>query len=384
MKVWFIGIKGAVATTTLVGILAIKRGLSSASGIPSEDKRFSRLNLTRLEDLEFGGHDIRNVSLYDAMCQNVRENNTFDITKLAKMKEEVDSIPVRCGIVNNCGNAITALCETDEQTLREATNQISNDLQSYAGGEDCVVVNLASTEPFFAPQAEYATLESFEAAIDSNSNKIPASAIYAYCAIKNGMPYVNFTPSMGNDISAIKDLAKKQGVPHCGKDGKTGETLVKTALVPMFKNRHLRINGWYGSNILGNLDGRILQHPENKQSKLITKTSVVPKMLGYEPHLGSRIDYFPPLSDHKVAWDFISFKGFLDHQMNMQFTWQGCDSVLAAPLVIDLVRFMELAKRKGMSGLVDQLAVYFKDPLDTGVFDLCSQYALFNEWVEKI
>jgi len=384
MKVWFIGIKGAVATTTLVGILAIKQGLSSSNGIPSEDKRFSRLNLARLEDIEFGGHDIRNVSLYDAVYQNVSENNTFDVTQLAKMKEEIDAIPVRCGIVNNCGNAITALCETDGKTLSEATSQISNDLQDYAGNEDCVVVNLASTEPYFAPQAEHATLESFEAAIESNSKQIPASTIYAYYAIKNGMPYINFTPSMGNDIPAIKELAKKQSVPHCGKDGKTGETLVKTALVPMFKYRHLRIDGWYGSNILGNLDGRILRHPDNKQSKLITKTSVVPKILGYEPHLGSRIDYFPPLSDHKVAWDFISFRGFLDHRMNMQFTWQGCDSVLAAPLVIDLVRFMGLAKRKGISGLVDKLAVYFKDPLDVGVLDLCSQYALFNEWVEQM
>jgi myo-inositol-1-phosphate synthase len=384
MKVWFIGIKGAVATTTIVGVMAIKRGLSSSNGIPSENKSFSRLNLVRLEDIEFGGHDIRNVTLYEAMCQNVSENKTFDVTQLSDMKEEIDAIPVRCGIINNCGNAIAALCDAKEQTLSEATNQVSDDLRYYAGNEDCIVVNLASTEPYFASEAEHATLESFEAAIESNSNKIPASAIYAYCAIKNGMPYINFTPSMGNDIPAIKELAKKQGVPHCGKDGKTGETLVKTALVPMFKYRHLRIDGWYGSNILGNLDGRILQHPDNKQSKLITKTSVVPKMLGYEPHLGSRIDYFPPLSDHKVAWDFISFKGFLDHHMNMQFTWQGCDSVLAAPLVIDLVRFMELAKRKGIDGLVDKLAVYFKDPLDTSVFDLCSQYALFNEWVERM
>ncbi len=384
MKVWFVGIKGAVATTTLVGILAIKRGLSLANGISSEDEKFSQLNLARLEDIEFGGHDVRNISLYEAMYQNVRQNNTFDTTQLGKMKKEIDAIPVRCGIVNNCGNAITALSNCRQQTLGEATKQVSNDLQDYAGKEDCVVINLASTEPYFAPKAEHATLESFEAAIESNSNQIPASAIYAYCAIKNGMPYINFTPSMGNDISAIKELAKKQGVPHCGKDGKTGETLVKTALVPMFKLRHLRIDGWYGSNILGNLDGRILQNPDNKQSKLITKTSVVPKMLGYEPYLGSRIDYFPPLSDHKVAWDFISFKGFLDHQMNMQFTWQGCDSILAAPLVIDLVRFMELAKRKGISGLVDELAVYFKDPLDVPVFDLFSQYDLFNKWVEKM
>jgi myo-inositol-1-phosphate synthase len=198
------------------------------------------------------------------------------------------------------------------------------------------------------------------------------------------MPYINFTPSLGNDIPAIKELAEKERVPHCGKDGKTGETLVKTALVPMFKLRNLIIEGWYGSNILGNLDGRILNNPDNKQSKLITKTSVVPKMLGYKPHLGSRIDYFPPLVDHKVAWDFIAFRGFLNHRMNMQFTWQGCDSILAAPLVIDLIRLMELAKRKGIAGVVKKLAVYFKDPIDINVLDLCTQYELFKSWIEHV
>lgn len=384
MKVWLIGIKGAVATTTIVGVLAIKQGLNTATGIPSADERFSRLNLAQLEEVQFGGHDIRDVSLYEAARQNVRENNTFDTPALEKLKQEIESIPVRCGIVNNCGHAIAALCDDERQTLSEAASQISAELRQFAGSDDCVVVNLASTEPYFAIQPEHATLESFENAIETNSNKIPASAIYAYCAMKNGMPYVNFTPSMGNDIPALKELAIKQGVPHCGKDGKTGETLVKTALVPMFKYRRLKIDGWYGSNILGNLDGQILQHPDNKQSKLVTKTSVVPKMLGYEPHVSSRIDYFPPLSDHKVAWDFISFKGFLNHRMNMQFTWQGCDSILAAPLIIDLFRFMELAKRRGMTGLVDKLAIYFKDPLGTDTLDLCSQYALFNEWIEQM
>jgi myo-inositol-1-phosphate synthase len=383
MKVWFIGIKGAVATTILVGVFAIKRGLSTSSGIMSEDKRFSQLNLERLEDLQFGGHDIRSIALYDAAYQNVSDNSTFNTTQLAELKEEIDSIPVKCGIVNNCGEAISSLCDHTGLTLSEAASQVSQEIREFAGNERCVVVNLASTEPYFAPQPEYETLDSFEAAVKANSKKIPASAIYAYCAIKNRLPYVNFTPSMGNDIPAIKELANTLGVPHCGKDGKTGETLVKTALVPMFKHRHLTIDGWYGSNILGNLDGQILRHPDNKQSKLITKTSVVPKLLGYEPHLGSRIDYFPPLSDHKVAWDFISFKGFLGHRMNMQFTWQGCDSILAAPLVIDLIRFMELAQREGARGLVDKLAIYFKDPLDIDVHDLCSQYALFNEWIEQ-
>jgi myo-inositol-1-phosphate synthase len=384
MKVWVIGIKGAVATTTIVGVLAIKHGLNTASGIPSEDERFSRLNLARLEDVQFGGHDIRSISLYESAWQNVHENNTFDTTELAKLKEEIESIPVRCGIVNNCGQAIAGLCDNKRQTLSEAADQISGEFRQFARNDDCVVVNLASTEPYFATQPEHATLESFENAIATNSNKAPASAIYAYCALKNGMPYVNFTPSIGNDIPALKELAINRGVPHCGKDGKTGETLVKTALVPMFKYRRLKIDGWYGSNILGNLDGQILQHPDNKQSKLVTKTGVVPKMLGYEPHVSSRIDYFPPLSDHKIAWDFISFKGFLGHRMNMQFTWQGCDSILAAPLVIDLFRFMDLAKRRGMSGLVDKLAIYFKDPLGTNTLDLCSQYTLFNQWIEQM
>jgi len=381
MKAWLIGIKGAVATTMLVGILAIKRGLSSPRGIPTEDENLSKLNLAKLDDMSFGGHDVRDTPLYDAAHLNVSENRTFDTAQLSQLRSEIESIPVACGILNNCGEAISALCNNERLTLREATNQVSSDLRQFAGHDDCVVVNLASTEPYFPPHAEYTTLERFEAAIDSNSKRIPASAIYAYCAIKNGMPYINFTPSMGNDIPALRQLAEDLQVPHCGKDGKTGETLVKTALVPMFKYRHLTIDGWYGSNILGNLDGKILRHSDNKQSKLNTKTSVVPKMLGYKPHGGSRIDYFPPLSDHKVAWDFISFRGFLDHRMNMQFTWQGCDSVLAAPLVIDLIRFMELAKRRNIGGIVEELALYFKHPLGTNVLDLFSQHELLNQWI---
>ncbi|MGZ4861657.1 MAG: inositol-3-phosphate synthase [Halobacteriota archaeon] len=215
MKVWFIGIKGAVATTIVVGVLAIKRGLSAANGIMSEEKRFSRLNLARLEDLQFGGHDIRSIALYDAAYQNVSENSTFDTMQLAELKEEIDSIPVKCGIVNNCGDAISSLCDNKGLTLSEAANQASQEIREFAGNERCVVVNLASTEPYFAPQPEYATLDGFEAAVKANSKKIPASAIYAYCAIKNGLPYINFTPSMGNDIPAIKELANSLGVPHC-------------------------------------------------------------------------------------------------------------------------------------------------------------------------
>lgn len=384
MKVWIVGIKGAVATTTIAGTLAICRGISSNTGVSTEGDYFKECDLVRLDELEFGGHDIRSITLYDAAYQNFQDNNTFSVYQLSELKDELDAIPVKCGILNNCGSAISSLCENRQLTLSEAQEQVSNELNDFANGDDCIVVNLASTEPFFQPDDDYSTLDKFENAIRNDSKRIPASSIYAYCVIKNGMPYINFTPSLGNDIPAIKELAEKERVPHCGKDGKTGETLVKTALVPMFKLRNLVIEGWYGSNILGNLDGRILNNPDNKKSKLITKTSVVPKMLGYEPHLGSRIDYFPPLVDHKVAWDFIAFRGFLNHRMNMQFTWQGCDSILAAPLVIDLIRLMELAKRKGIAGVVKKLAVYFKDPIDINVLDLCTQYELFKSWVEHV
>ncbi len=384
MKAWIIGIKGAIATTTIAGTLAIKHGLSSTRGIPTEDARFSQLPLAKLNEIEFGGHDIRDLSLYDAAYQNLSENRTFDTTQLALLEREIESIPVRYGVTNNCGPAISALCTDSGLTLREAIDQVSEDMRRFAHGDECVVVNLASTEPYFPTRSEYTTIEKFEAAIAANAATIPASAIYAYSALKNDMPYINFTPSLGNDLPALCQLAEEQGVPHCGKDGKTGETLIKTALAPMFKYRHLTVDGWYGSNILGNLDGQILDHDDNKQSKLITKTSVVSKILGYEPHLTSRIDYFPPLDDHKVAWDFIAFRGFLDYRMNMQFTWQGCDSVLAAPLVIDLIRFMALAKQKGETGVIAALAPYFKDPLGTDRMDLFSQYTLFSDWIAKL
>ncbi len=384
MKAWIIGIKGAIATTLIVGTLAIRHGLSSTRGIPSEDERFSQLNLAKLSEIEFGGHDIRDVPLYDAAYSNLHENGTFNVTQLARLRDDIEAIPVRQGITNNCGPAISALSTGSNLTLREATDQVSEDMRQFAHGDECVVVNVASTEPYFPVREEYNSLEKFEAAIAANATTVPASSIYAYAALQNKMPYVNFTPSLGNDVPALWQLAERHGVPHCGKDGKTGETLVKTVLAPMFNYRHLTVDGWYGSNILGNLDGQILDHDDNKRSKLKTKTSVVPKMLGYTPHLGSRIDYFPPLSDHKVAWDFISFRGFLDHRMNMQFTWEGCDSVLAAPLVIDLIRFMALAKREGKGGVVDALALYFKDPLGTDKLDLFSQYHLFSNWIAQL
>ncbi len=175
-------------------------------------------------------------------------------------------------------------------------------------------------------------------------------------------------------------LAEEKGVPVMGNDGKTGETLVKSALAPLFMCRNLEVLSWEGVNILGNMDGRVLNHPENKESKIRSKDGVLPKILGYSPHSSVQINYVPSLCDQKTAWDFIHFSGFFGAKMSLQFVWQGYDSLLAAPLVLDLVRFAELAKRRGESGLMPHLACYFKDPLGVDEHRLYEQFRMLVDY----
>jgi myo-inositol-1-phosphate synthase len=179
-------------------------------------------------------------------------------------------------------------------------------------------------------------------------------------------------------------LAEKKGVPVMGNDGKTGETLVKSALAPMFMCRNLDVLSWEGFNILGNMDGSVLNHPKNCESKIRTKDQVLAKILGYTPHSRVRIDYVPSLDDQKTAWDFIHFRGFLGAKMSLQFIWQGFDSILAAPLVLDLVRLADLSKRRGESGLMPHLASYFKAPLGVSEHRLYEQYEMLMDYVRQV
>jgi myo-inositol-1-phosphate synthase len=176
------------------------------------------------------------------------------------------------------------------------------------------------------------------------------------------------------------ELAERKGVPVMGNDGKTGETLVKSALAPMFMCRNLEIMSWEGFNILGNMDGHVLEHPDNKESKLKTKDSVLSKILGYSPHSRVHINYVPSLDDQKTAWDFIHFKGFMGARMSLQFVWQGYDSLLAAPLVLDLVRFAQLARRRAEAGLMPHLASYFKAPLGVDEHRLYEQFRMLLDY----
>jgi myo-inositol-1-phosphate synthase len=220
-------------------------------------------------------------------------------------------------------------------------------------------------------------VEAFERALDRNDpGLVKASTIYAYAAVQEKCPYINFTPSSGALIPAVIGLAGRWGVPVMGNDGKTGETLVKSALAPLFLCRNLDVLSWEGFNILGNMDGCVLDHPENKESKIKSKDQVLSKILGYPLHSRVHIHYVPSLDDQKTAWDFIHFRGFLGSKMSLQFIWQGYDSLLAAPLILDLVRLAELAKRRGEGGLMPHLASYFKAPLGVEEHRLYEQFQM--------
>src|SRR5690606_27733108 len=251
-----------------------------------------------------------------------------------------------------------------------------------ANGGPTVVVNLASTEPLCDPALFSWSAEQFDRAVEDDDPRIPASSLYAYAAPRGGMPYVNFTQSIGSGLPALVELAHREGLPVAGRDGKTGETLVKTALAPMFSSRALTVEGWYGTNILGNTDGQVLSYAENAASKVASKQGVLEQCLGYSPAGAVRIDYFPPLVDHKVAWDFIQFRGWGGHRMRMQFTWEGTDAVLAARLVVDCARLIQVVLDRGHSGPVVELGLFFKTPEGSDGMTLHRQYETLLRWAE--
>jgi myo-inositol-1-phosphate synthase len=267
---------------------------------------------------------------------------------------------------------------------REAIDRAQDDIKAFQAKhrlDQVVVINVASTEPPFDLTDDHKRLESLEDALDRPAPPVlPASGVYAYAALDLGLPYVNFTPSLGTSCPAMDELARRRGVPYGGKDGKTGETLLKSVLAPMFAVRNLRVLSWIGHNILGGGDGRVLNDPANKASKVKSKDAALGSILGYRPQSLVSIEYVESLDDWKTAWDHIHFEGFLGTKMAMQFTWQGCDSVLAAPLVIDLARLALLAQRRGEIGVMAHLACFFKSPMGTKEQDFFRQWAAFDAY----
>jgi myo-inositol-1-phosphate synthase len=353
---------------------------------------FSGLDLAPIESMEFGGCDIRRGSLREAVGQVAMEAGTLDPAILNDIETDLARIErnIHLGTLRNCGEAIEKLAaglHKRSPSVREEIGQVMghlNDFKAETNVREVVVVNLASTEPPLQMRECHANLSAFETSLDRNDTEaVRASTIYAYAAIQAGCPYINFTPSTGALFPAMVQLAERKGVPVMGSDGKTGETLVKSALAPMFRCRNLDVLSLEGFNILGNMDGRILDHPENKESKIHSKDGVLSKILGNGVHSQVHINYVPSLGGQKTAWDFIHFRGFLGSKMSLQFVWQGQDSLLAAPLVLDLVRWAELAKRRGEAGLMPHLACYFKDPVGVSEHRLYEQFQMLADYAKQ-
>ena len=222
-----------------------------------------------------------------------------------------------------------------------------------------------------------------ESTLSSPNSQLPPSSLYAIAALEKGFPFINFTPSLGSCPAAINELAIANSTCHMGHDGKTGETLLKSVLAPAFAKRNLEIMSWVGHNIFGNMDGQVLDDPINKETKVVSKDRLLGQILGYDPQTHISIEYIKSLGDWKTAWDHIHFRGFLGTPMIMTFTWQGCDSILAAPLVLDLFRFTELASRKGETGQLTFLSSFFKSPLGTSENDFGKQFEELVDWANK-
>ncbi|SFV13364.1 myo-inositol-1-phosphate synthase [Methylobacterium sp. 174MFSha1.1] len=359
----FVGMGGAVATTAIAGIEMIKSGSNRLDGLPLAGHAVA--GMVGYKDLVFGGWDLNGDDL-GAAAAGHGVLTKQDIENGAQVLKGMKPWPA-VGSAKFCknidgGNRIVA------KDHREAVDCIADDLKRFreeSGVDDVVVVNLASTERW--PDLDDPTLNSaaaFERGLDSSDEAISPAMLYAYAAIKNGIPYANFTPSVAADVPALVDLAKQMNVPVAGKDGKTGQTMMKTVLAPALKSRALHVDGWFSTNILGNRDGLALNDKDSLQSKLNTKGTVLDSILGYpvEDHL-VHIHYYRPRGDDKEAWDNIDVTGFLGQRMQIKINFLCKDSILAAPLVIEIARVLDLAKKRGDGGVQEQLSLFFKAPM---------------------
>ena len=386
MKICIIGVKGGIATVTMTGLFKSQINGTAVEALLTNTDLLNGFSLVDTNDLQFGGFDVRSENMIESAIIG-DQNNIFNLKYDKEVQELLKKVPVYKGVCINGGTAMEDIGSNDSKrycsSLSEAVEVIKKDLLAFKGNDECIMVNLASTEATIPLSENHNSIANFRKAISENVDNITPGQLYAYCAVDEGIPYINFTPSICADFPALEELAIEKKVPIVGKDGKTGETLLKTVLSELFKVRNLNVDMWYGTNILGNLDGKVLDYGDNKATKITSKKQVLQKCLGYAPDSQVRIDYMKPMGDNKVAWDYILFSGFGGAKMNLTFTWQGIDSFLAAPLVIDLIRLTHYAWKKGSYGTQRQFSVFFKTPLGTDVNMTSLQYRMLEEWLES-
>ena len=389
---------GAVATTLIAGVEAVRKGFAKPIGSLAEmgtirlGKRTEGnsplikdfVPLADLNDLVFTGWDIFGGNLYDA----AKTAQVLDRDQLDQIKPFLEGIEPMPAVFDK--HYVKRLDGKKVKTGRskcDLANQIRNDIAEFKTKTDRqVMIWCGSTEIFLEPKEVHSTLEKFEKGLVNDDPDIAPSMIYAWACLKEGIPFINGAPNLTADIPALQDLSKQAGVPTAGKDFKTGQTFMKTVLAPAFKTRMLGLSGWYSTNILGNRDGEVLDDPDNFKTKEETKLGVLDYILQPDLHPDLykdiyhkvRINYYPPRGDNKEGWDNIDIFGWLGYPMQIKVDFLCRDSILAAPLALDLVLFMDLANRTPALkklGMQEWLSFYFKAP--TVPYGLYPEHDLF-------
>jgi myo-inositol-1-phosphate synthase len=375
---------GAVSTTTIAGVLAVRRGLAAPIGSLTQmgtirlgkrpEARTPLIKdfvpLASLDDVVFGAWDIFEDSSYEA----AKTAGVLEDSLLSQIRPELEAIkPMPAVFDRRYVKRLDGPNVKKGRNKRDLADQVVEDMRRFKQEHNCdrlVMVWCGSTEVYLTESPVHETLAAFEAGLEASDDNIPSSMIYAYAAIKQGIPYANAAPNLSADVPALLELAAKTGSPITGKDLKTGQTLIKTIIAPGLKARLLGVEGWYSTNILGNRDGEVLDDPESFKTKEESKKSVLDYIL--QPHVYPtlykdlchvvRINYYPPRGDNKEGWDNIDIFGWLNYKMQLKVNFLCRDSILAAPIVLDVALFLDLAKRAGMSGIQEWLSFYFKSP----------------------
>lgn len=375
---------GAVATTLIAGVEAIKKGISQPIGSLTQmgnirlgkrtENRFPMIKefvpLAELQDISFGGWDMYEDNVYEA-AMNAK---VLDLSLLQAIQPALEAIkPMKAVFDRSYVSNLDGKNVKTGTTKYDLAMQVITDIENFKKENNCnrvVIVWCGSTEKYIESTDIHGSIEKFEAALKNNESLIAPSMIYAYAALKTGVPFANGAPNLTCDIPALIQLAKETNTPIGGKDFKTGQTLMKTILAPGLHARALGVSGWFSTNILGNRDGYVLDHPDNFRTKEVSKLSVLDEI--FRPELNPdlygelyhkvRINYYPPRGDNKESWDNIDIFGWLGYPMQIKINFLCRDSILAAPIVLDLALFLDLAKRSGMSGIQEWLSFYFKSP----------------------
>jgi myo-inositol-1-phosphate synthase len=376
---------GAVSTTFIAGVEAIKKGIAEPIGSLTQmgtirlgkrtDNRVPLIKdfvpLAALNDLVFGAWDIFEEDAYEAALHaGVLERDLIN-----QLKPELQAVRPMKGVFDqHYVKRLNGTHVKQAANKMELAEQLMADINEFKRVNECdrlVLVWCASTEIFMQAGDEHNDLQAFEQAMRTNSPAIAPSMVYAYAALKSGVPFANGAPNLTLDVPALLKLAIDEGLPVCGKDFKTGQTLMKTIVAPGLKARMIGLHGWFSTNILGNRDGEVLDDPESFKTKEESKLSVLEYILQPDvyPTLYKdfshivRINYYPPRGDNKEGWDSIDIFGWLGYPMQIKIDFLCRDSILAAPIVLDLALFMDLAKRAGMRGIQEWLSFYFKSPM---------------------